>query len=548
MHETLFNYNIIKVLGEGGMSRVYLGEDPTTHQLVAIKELLPNLAHSKDLRERFRREAQIMAKLDHPNIVKLLKFEETATSFYLIMEYVDGMDLEQHIKEVTGPISEPKAIEIMSVLLDAFGYAHEKGVVHRDIKPANIIITRDGKVKVLDFGIAKIVDENTSGRTQTGTRIGTVAYMSPEQVNAAPDIDLSTDIYSLGVMLHQMITGKAAYDTATSSDFEVQTLIVKEPLPRANTIYPYASDHLQKLIDKATQKKRENRFQNCDQFKLELLKKSQKPPGPATKTPPSEPNKNNNSYSWIGFVVILLFIIVIVVALNNQSPKYAEEVPAVDTTVVATLEFEMIPISGGNYIMGSNFITNAEKPAHNVIISDFSIGKCEITIGEWKQFMTDDKFINYSEIDNNLPATNISHSEALFFIDKINEQTGKSYRLPSEAEWEYVAMKNYPKSNNALLEDIDNIAWTSSNSRNTLKIVGSQLGELYISDMLGNAYEWCSDKYAPYSDPNAITNFYVLRGGSVQESNDKNTCTPKYRNFEADIASPYIGFRLAISN
>lgn len=335
MHESLFNYNIIKVLGEGGMSRVYLGEDPVTHQQVAIKELLPNLAHSKDLRERFRREAQIMAKLDHPNIVKLLKFEETATSFYLIMEYVDGMDLEQHIKEVTGPISEPKAIEIMSTLLDAFGYAHEKGVVHRDIKPANIIITRDGKVKVLDFGIAKIVDENASGRTQTGTRIGTVAYMSPEQVNAAPDIDLRTDIYSLGVMLHQMITGKAAYDTSTSSDFEVQTLIVKEPLPRANTIYPYASDHLQKLIDKATQKKRENRFQDCDQFKLAILKKDQKSSEPSTPMPPSEPDENNNSYVWIGFVVILFFIIVIVIALINQTSNYAETSPTVDSIVVA---------------------------------------------------------------------------------------------------------------------------------------------------------------------------------------------------------------------
>jgi len=338
MEKKLFNYNVIKVLGEGGMSRVYLGEDPATNQQVAIKELLPNLAHSKDLRERFRREAQIMAKLDHPNIVKLLKFEETATSFYLIMEYVDGMDLEQHIKEVTGPISEPKAIEIMSTLLDAFGYAHEKAVVHRDIKPANIIITRDGKVKVLDFGIAKIVDENASGRTQTGTRIGTVAYMSPEQVNAAPDIDLRTDIYSLGVMLHQIITGKAAYDTATSSDFEVQTLIVKEPLARANSIYPYASDHLQKLIDKATQKKRENRFHDCDQFKLAMLKKYNVPVEPIPPIEPSVPNKEPEGSTTNWFVVgLIVFIIIALLAitLNNQSPKTTEIAPAVDSTMVA---------------------------------------------------------------------------------------------------------------------------------------------------------------------------------------------------------------------
>jgi serine/threonine protein kinase len=307
MQESLFNYSIMKVLGEGGMSRVYLGEDPITLQQIAIKELLPNLAHSKDLRERFRREAQIMAKLDHPNIVKLIRYEETATSFYLIMEYVDGMDLEQHIKDVTGPISEPKAIDIMSTLLDALGYAHEKGVVHRDIKPANIIITSDGKVKVLDFGIAKIVDENASGRTQTGTRIGTVAYMSPEQVNAASDIDLRTDIYSLGVMLHQMITGKAAYDSSTSSDFEVQTLIVKEPLPRAKSIYPYASIHLQKLIDKATQKKREDRFKDCDQFKLALFINTKEPvKQPVIETHPTGSPKSFRLWS----VILALFFII----------------------------------------------------------------------------------------------------------------------------------------------------------------------------------------------------------------------------------------------
>jgi serine/threonine protein kinase len=405
--EKLFEYKILSLLGEGGMSRVYLGVDPTTHQQVAIKELLPNLAHSKDLRERFRREAQIMAKLDHPNIVKLLKFEETATSFYLIMEYLDGMDLEQHIKEVTGPISEPKAIEIMSTLLDAFGYAHEKGVVHRDIKPANIIITRDGKVKVLDFGIAKIVDENASGRTQTGTRIGTVAYMSPEQVIAAPDIDLLTDIYSLGVMLHQMITGKAAYDTATSSDFEVQTLIVKEPLPRANTIYPYASDHLQKLIDKATQKKREDRFHNCDLFKLELLKKAQKQSEPPTPTPPFEPDKRNNSYGWIGFVVVLLFIIVIVIALNNQPSKYAEEATATDSVAIDTLAVvDTVTVDITTYDPTNNSISETDTEAPEPFRKDYNLfsvyNSNSEKWGEWNE-------ANHTFVFNANNSTNIIH-------------------------------------------------------------------------------------------------------------------------------------------
>jgi hypothetical protein len=154
--------------------------------------------------------------------------------------------------------------------------------------------------------------------------------MSPEQVNAAPDIDLRTDIYSLGVMLHQIITGKPAYDTTTSSDFEVQTQIVKEPLPRANTIYPYTSDHLQTLIDKATQKKRENRFQDCEQFKLALFKKKQKP------LPPPPKDEDEDPSNWVLlFIFLVIIVCVIIFIANYKKPKPVNyPVEMVDTTAV----------------------------------------------------------------------------------------------------------------------------------------------------------------------------------------------------------------------
>ena len=339
MEKKLFNYNIISKIGDGGMSSVYLGEDPITGQKVAIKELLPHLAHSEDLRNRFRREAQIMATLDHPNIVKLLRYEETETSFFLIMEFLEGMDLEQHINNVTGPISEPKAIEIMSSLLDAFGYAHEKGIVHRDIKPANIIVTPEGKVKVLDFGIAKIVDDNTVGRTKTGTRIGTVVYMSPEQVRASNEIDLRTDIYSLGVLLHQIVTGKAPYDCTIESDFDIQTSIVRDKLPRAKTIYPYVSDHIQNIIDKATEKNHGNRFQNCEVFKLVILKNTF-PPIIEQKELKEIGSKTNNVLVISG--IFILYIILAFIIVMTQSPKSAEIAPAVDSTEVAVDTVAMV--------------------------------------------------------------------------------------------------------------------------------------------------------------------------------------------------------------
>lgn len=333
MEKKLFNYNILKKIGDGGMSSVYLGEDPRTKQKVAIKELLPHLAHSEDLRNRFRREAQIMATLDHPNIVKLLRYEESETSFFLMMEYLEGMDLEQHINNVTGPISEPKAIEIMSSLLDAFGYAHNKGIVHRDIKPANIIVTPEGKVKILDFGIAKIVDVNTVGRTKTGTRIGTVVYMSPEQVRATNEIDLRTDIYSLGVLLHQIVTGKAPYDCTIESDFDIQTSIVKDKLPRAKTIYPYISDKIQIVIDRATEKRKEDRFKDCNEFKSELSFKKEE-----LSTNSVDSKQEKTISKLLPFYIIgafaLLIVVLILFALYFQSPKIAEQNPVVDSTIV----------------------------------------------------------------------------------------------------------------------------------------------------------------------------------------------------------------------
>ena len=348
MEKKLFNYNIISKIGDGGMSSVYLGEDPRTKQKVAIKELLPHLAHSEDLRNRFRREAQIMATLDHPNIVKLLRYEETETSFFLIMEFLEGMDLEQHINNVTGPISEPKAIEIMSSLLDAFGYAHEKGIVHRDIKPANIIVTPEGKVKVLDFGIAKIVDDKTVGRTKTGTRIGTVVYMSPEQVRASNDIDLRTDIYSLGALLHQMVTGKAPYDTSSESDFDIQNSIVRDQLPRAKTIYPYVSEHIQHVIDKATEKSKENRFKNCDEFMLRLSNEIE--PITETQLQISDYLKKSSQFVTAKYFLALFIIIVLVLYFfNYQSEKPIVTSALVDSTVVV-VDTVLTPINDSIYI------------------------------------------------------------------------------------------------------------------------------------------------------------------------------------------------------
>jgi serine/threonine protein kinase len=217
----ILNYEIKSLLG--GMGNVYLGEHTQLERKVAVKMLHPRLTSNSALRERFKNEASAMAHLQHPNIVALYDYMENEDGLFLIMEYVEGHELDHYIKNVTGPISEEEIEKIMAQTLGAFDFAHSKGIVHRDIKPSNILLTAEGQVKVLDFGIAKLLDADKT-LTKTGTQMGTVLYMSPEQVKGEK-VDQRSDIYALGVTLFQMATGQAPYRSDTT-EFEVYNQIV----------------------------------------------------------------------------------------------------------------------------------------------------------------------------------------------------------------------------------------------------------------------------------------------------------------------------------
>ena len=264
----ILNYEIKSLIGEGGMGNVYLGEHTQIGRKVAIKVLHQRLASNESLRERFRNEASAMALLQHPNIVMLHDYLESEDGLFLIMEYVEGIDLDDYIRKVTGPIGEEETKVLMSQLLKAFSYAHEQGVIHRDIKPSNILIAKNRTIKVLDFGIAKLLDGDKT-LTKTGTQMGTVLYMSPEQVRGQK-IDQRTDIYSLGVTLFQMVTGQAPYKTDTT-EYEVYHQIVHDPLPKASTIYPGVSVGLENTIERATFKDMDQRFSSCEEFLRSIL-------------------------------------------------------------------------------------------------------------------------------------------------------------------------------------------------------------------------------------------------------------------------------------
>lgn len=265
----ILNYRIVRHLGSGGMGSVYLAVNTNIDQQVAIKVLRPEVARNAALRARFKQEAEMLCSLDHPGIVKFLNYVETAEGVFLIMEYVKGMTLEDFISKKNGLIVESKAYPLICEILDAFAYAHSKGIVHRDIKPANIIIQDDGHIKIMDFGIAQIVSEVNV--TDSKAIMGTPAYMSPEQIYGK-DIDARSDIYSIGVLIHNMLTGRAPYDSTLLTAQEIKRRVVKDNMPRMAETYPYISDKIQAVVDKATQKVPEARYQSCLEMKSAVKK------------------------------------------------------------------------------------------------------------------------------------------------------------------------------------------------------------------------------------------------------------------------------------
>jgi serine/threonine protein kinase len=272
MIEKIRNYKIVGKLGEGGMGTVYLAEDTMLERKVALKVLNPLLTKESQFTERFRHEAKVQASLIHPNIVTLYNYFREGENYCMAMENVEGVTLKHLISNI-GPMPEQRAIRILNQLLEAVGFAHKKGIIHRDIKPSNILISKDDNVKILDFGIAKILQDK--GLTKTGTKLGTVYYMSPEQIKAVKDIDHRTDIYSLGITFYEMLSGRVPFNIDTDSDFEILNEIVSSELKDPREFYPHISNWAVKILFDSVNKDRNKRIQNADEFRNRLLLKEE---------------------------------------------------------------------------------------------------------------------------------------------------------------------------------------------------------------------------------------------------------------------------------
>jgi eukaryotic-like serine/threonine-protein kinase len=267
--QTFGNVVAKSILGRGGMGAVYLGHHPGLDMEVAIK-LLPDLFVGKrEMVERFLREARVSGKLQHPNIVRTLDVGRDHGVYYLVMEYVKGVDAQRLLDRETR-FTPMRAVNIAGFVARALGEAHDQGVIHRDIKPANILIARDGKVKVTDFGLARSITNTATALTLSNQVVGTPNYMAPEQIKSM-EVDARVDIYALGVTLWQFLTGRLPFDGATP--MAVLLNVVGENLTMPREVFEPLPKELREAVVAMTAKDPRRRLPNIPAV-LAVLKKA----------------------------------------------------------------------------------------------------------------------------------------------------------------------------------------------------------------------------------------------------------------------------------
>lgn len=647
-------YEILEEIGRGGMAVVYKAVQKNLNRTVALKVVHQNLVHDQGFLKRFHREAQLGASLSHNNIVHIYDEGEASGVHFMAMEYLEGTDLHKLIHS-KGKLSVDETIKIIAPITEALDYAHSEGLIHRDIKSSNIILSKGNRPVITDFGIAHAV--SGTKLTKTGTVIGTPEYMSPEQAEGEK-IDGRSDLYSLGVVMYECLTGKVPF----KGDNPVTTIykILHEQPQKAKTINTAIPKWLESVIEKTLSKNPKDRFQSGADIKKALnkktevfikfeektktndapktikLKNNEKSPVSSLSAgvdlrPPitnvKEPSKTKSNI-FIKVLIGLVSLVILIVGIKyiTQDTIEVEEktttVPSTTTTIQptstvsptitipppttvtptttipptireepnenvkssTTLEFKTSPTSSissttttivlkpdyteyickliyimqGSFDMGSDDHSREynEQPAHVVFLSGYYIGKYEVTFEEFDRFCEDTGRTKPDDQGwgrGNRPVINVSWYDAEDYCKWLSRKTGRSFRLPTEAEWENAAKggNNSRGYNYSGSDKIDEVAWYVDNSGGRSQKIGTKKpNEIGIYDLSGNVWEWCKDwfdrnyyKNSPKNNPKGPVDgeYKVLRGGSFIF---EGSCKVTYRNYEKPNKSANnIGFR-----
>ncbi|MCK9303239.1 MAG: bifunctional serine/threonine-protein kinase/formylglycine-generating enzyme family protein [Bacteroidales bacterium] len=540
-------YRLVKRMGSGAFSEVWKAEDTKAGDLtVAVKIYAPDKGMDEDGIAIFSKEFSLVFNVNHQNLLKPTYFDVSARCPFLILPYCSNGSTYSKI----GVMSENEIVQLLHDIAAGLEHLHKQNppIIHQDIKPDNILINESGDYLITDFGISTKIRSTLrkSVLQNKSYSAGTIAYMAPERFGKENKPIKASDIWSLGATIFELMTTEPPF-------FELGGLSLKNGAEIPNIDGNYSTE-LKQLIEKCLAKEPWNRpmATQLKEITEEYLKH-----GKWSKQEKQESANINSSNSASSLKTTVIKPSTFDVPTNYNRKTCRMNVPAAEINPIIEMAF----VKGGTFYMGT-YNTNAsnhdkeayqdEFPAHKVTLSDFNIGKYPITQKQWMAIMSNNPS-NFKGDD--FPVDSVNWDDCQKFIDKLNAKTGKTYRLPTEAEWEYAARGGiksncykYSGANNT-----DNVAWHSANSNNSTHAVGTKRpNELNIYDMSGNVYEWCQDWYGYYSSNNQINplgassgSCKVLRGGSWDNSKRSCRCSNR-RNSNPDNRYNYFGFRIAI--
>jgi serine/threonine protein kinase len=501
-------YRVEHRLGAGGFAVVFAVRDLNLKRPLAVKVLSPDLITSRAVLERFRREAETVAQLSHPNIVPLHFVGQKDDLIYLVMQAIDGGTLAERLDR-DGALPIDEAVRILCEIAGALAHAHKRGVIHRDIKPENVLLDAEtGRALVTDFGIARTADG--SPLTSVGIVVGTAAYLSPEQAAGEPS-DQRADIYALGVLAYQMLTGRLPFSGATPSAVLMKRL-AGPPEPLRN-VRPEIPEPLAEIVESCLVVEPDRR--PGDAGDLVRVLRGESPVSGFTNTRPvvTTTGSRTRSIVIIAALIIVAVSVIAFVANRSRSPLATKSASA-----ISSVDSSMVVIPAGRYTIGNNSGPSESRPAHTVDLPAFGIDVHEVTTGDYDAFVQAGRapapWKNRAALKADIPITGVTLAEAMNYCAWRHSDGG---RLPREEEWEAAARgeeaRTYPWGNTWDATATN----TGSRFNRPVAVASFPRGKtpLGIDDLIGNVWEWTASPFHSYSDPTASgSDLYVIRGGA----------------------------------